>query len=137
MKDEELAVQLCLSVWEESNLTYVGAQVTEPRDDGRVTVGPWDRQECSIALMKWFELGWLDLIAHADDPLRDELGPPAGWEERARREGRFLTLASADAREILTNVSLWEFGTKEANVMLCRSDQGDDHEPAEWIAALT
>ena len=118
-------------VWEEAPLHELTSQVTDVLCEGRAVVhGPWTAAECQSVLIPWHAAGWIELVADVDPPLHLT---SAEWRARASRNGTFLVLSVPDAVDLLENPARWIVGTDDGQVMLCRTDEGDKHDYAEWL----
>jgi hypothetical protein len=128
----DLVSQMHASVWEEAPLDELtlGA-VDHLGGDRKVVHGPWSAEECQSALIPWLAAGWIELIADVEPAWSLT---SADWQSRAVRVGSFLVLSSRDATELLSDPARWVLGTADGHVMLCRTDTGEAHEYAEWLA---
>ena len=121
-------------VWEEAFLHEVTSQVTDMLGEGREVVhGPWTESECQSVLIPWHAAGWIELIADVDPPRHLTA---AAWRDQASRTGAFFVLSANDAADLLGDPTRWVVGTADGHVMLCRTNDGDSREYAEWVALV-
>jgi hypothetical protein len=119
-------------VREEAPLHEITSQVTDLLGEERVVVhGPWAAAECQSVLIPWHVAGWIELIADVDPPWQLT---SATWRARASRSGAFLVLSANDAADLLHDPARWVVGTADGHVTLCRTDEGESHDYAEWVA---
>ncbi|MGZ5370866.1 hypothetical protein [Aeromicrobium sp.] len=129
----DLLSEMYVLTAEQSYLHEVTSQVVDHLgDDNQVVHGPWTPAECQPILSQWLDASWLELIADLDPPPSDS--NPAGWHARATVSGEYLVLAAEDARALLAEPDRWRVGAADGNVMLCRTEEGDRHDYAEWAA---
>jgi hypothetical protein len=132
---KDLVSQMYWNVREESPLWTLPDEITDYLGRGRTVVhGPFAPADCSRVLLRWFDAGWLDLIAYANHDLWPP-GTAAEWETSAVRQGQFLLLAHQDARTLLAAPKEWADPARGGEVMLCISDEGEEHPQPEWLAA--
>lgn len=131
----DLVSEIQALVWEEAPLHEVTGQVAELLGKGRDVVhGPWTEAECRSVLLPWHKAGWIELIADVRSPSRLK---SAAWHAQASRTGDFLVLAANDADGLLRDPTRWVVGTADGHVMLSRTDEGDSHEYADWVALVS
>jgi hypothetical protein len=73
----DLVNEMYREIFEEAPLWSIGDSITDYLGRGEtITHGPFSRAECSELLTRWYDLGWLDLVAFTDPELsrRDSNG---------------------------------------------------------------
>ena len=123
-------------VAEQVSLREVTRQTTErPRGDEVVVHGPWTTTECRSVLEPWLAAGLIELWIDADWPWQDDNTPPQ-WRSRAERVGQFLVLDHRDAQDLLSDPHRWTSESKDSDVMLSASEEGNRCTPDQWAARL-
>jgi hypothetical protein len=117
--------------YEEAMLHELTWPVVYGTSDAAIVHGPWTPEECRAVLSSWFDEGWIELVAYADPPQHWNL-VEADWRHNATAAGSHVVLAKSDARQLLADPTRWIDGSDDGMVMLCRSDEGMQHDFSEW-----
>ena len=117
----DLREELLLAAIEEVPLWELGeaaGDAVEP--DGTVWTRRRGRAPRSQILVSWLDRGVIDLFTYASWDFGS-----VSWPRRARRNGDFLVLDRADARELLIHHKGWDLPAPSSAVSLARADSTD------------